>query len=104
MKKIIAVLIAALTISSFGLIANADTVYLLGDIDKSGDATLNSADLAYLKKVLLGTETDLGMSDVKEDGEVNIVDLVCLKKLLATSGNSGLALTNGVNEITDNWN
>ena len=104
MKKIIAVLIAALTISSFGLIANAETVYLLGDTDKSGEATLNSADLAYLKKVLLGTESDLGMSDVKEDGEVNIVDLVCLKKLLATSGNSGLALTNGVNEITDNWN
>ena len=104
MKKIIAVLIAALTISSFGLIANADTVYLLGDTDKSGEATLNSADLAYLKKVLLGTETDLGMSDVKEDGEVNIVDLVCLKKLLAKPENSGIALTNGVNEITDNWN
>lgn len=104
MKKIIAVLIAALTISSFGLIANAETVYLLGDTDKSGEATLNSADLAFLKKVLLGTATDLGMSDVKEDGEVNIVDLVCLKKLLATSGNSGIALTNGVNEITDNWN
>ena len=104
MKKIIAVLIAALTISSFGSIANAETVYLLGDTDKSGEATLNSSDLAYLKKVLLGTESDLGMSDVKEDGEVNIVDLVCLKKLLATSGNSGLALTNGVNEITDNWN
>lgn len=104
MKKIIAVLIAALTISSFGLIANAETVYLLGDTDKSGEATLNSADLAFLKKVLLGTATDLGMSDVKEDGEVNIVDLVCLKKLLATSGNSGIALTNGVNEITDKWN
>ncbi len=104
MKKIIAVLIAALTISSFGLIANADTVYLLGDTNKSGDATLNSADLAYLKKVLLGTETDLGMSDVNEDGEVNIVDLVCLKKLLAKPENSGIALTNGVNEITDNWN
>lgn len=106
MKKIIAVLIAALTISSFGLIANADTVYLLGDTDKSGDATLNSADLAYLKKVLLGTATDLGMSNVNEDenGEVNIVDLVCLKKLLAKPENSGIALTNGVNEITDNWN
>ena len=104
MKKIIAVLIAALTISSFGLIANAaETVYLLGDTDKSG-TTLNSADLAYLKKVLLGTEQDLGMSDVKEDGEVNIVDLVCLKKLLSRAENSGLALTNGVNEITDNWN
>ena len=104
MKKIIAVLIAALTISSFGLIANAETVYLLGDTDKSGEANLNSADLAYLKKVLLGTESDLGMSDVKEDGEVNIVDLVCLKKLLAKPENSGIALTNGVNEITDNWN
>ena len=105
MKKIIAVLIAALTISSFGLIANAEeSSYLLGDTNKSGEATLNSADLAYLKKVLLGTESDLGMSDVKEDGEVNIVDLVCLKKLLAKPENSGLALTNGVNEITDNWN
>lgn len=104
MKKIIAVLIAALTISSFGLIANANTVYLLGDTDKSGEATLNSADLAYLKKVLLGTEQDKGMSDVKEDGEVNIVDLVCLKKLLSRAENSGLALTYGVNEITDNWN
>lgn len=104
MKKIIAVLIAALTISSFGLIANADTVYLLGDTDQSGSETLNSADLAYLKKVLLGTEIDLGMSDVNEDKDVNIVDLVCLKKLLAKPENSGLALTNGANEITDNWN
>ena len=105
MKKIIAVLIAALTISSFGLIANAaETVYLLGDTDKSGEATLNSADLAYLKKVLLGTEQDKGMSDVKEDGEVNIVDLVCLKKLLAEPEHTGIALTNGANEITDNWN
>lgn len=106
MKKIIAVLIAALTISSFGLIANAETVYLLGDTDKSGEATLNSADLAYLKKVLLGTESDLGMSNVNEDenGDVNILDLVRLKKLLAKPENSGIALTNGVNEITDNWN
>lgn len=104
MKKIIAVLIAALTISSFGLIANAENVYLLGDTDKSGGVTLNSADLAFLKKVLLGTETDRSMSDVNEDKDVNIVDLVCLKKLLATSGNSGIALTNGVNEITDKWN
>lgn len=106
MKKIIAVLIAALTISSFGLIANANTVYLLGDTDKSGEATLNSADLAYLKKVLLGTATDLGMSNVNEDknGDVDILDLVCLKKLLSRGENSGLALTNGVNEITDNWN
>lgn len=104
MKKIIAVLIAALTISSFGLIANAENVYLLGDTDKSGGVTLNSADLAFLKKVLLGTETDRSMSDVNEDKDVNIVDLVCLKKLLAKPENSGLELTNGVNEITDNWN
>ena len=106
MKKIIAVLIAALTISSFGLIANAETVYLLGDTDKSGEATLNSADLAYLKKVLLGTESDLGMSNVNEDknGDVDILDLVRLKKLLSRAENSGLALTSGVNEITDNWN
>lgn len=105
MKKIIAVLIAALTISSFGLIANAEeSSYLLGDTNKSGEATLNSADLAYLKKVLLGTATDRGMSDVNEDKDVNIVDLVCLKKLLAKPENSGIALTNGVNEITDNWN
>lgn len=106
MKKIIAVLIAALTISSFGLIANAETVYLLGDTDKSGEATLNSADLAYLKKVLLGTEQDLGMSNVNEDenGDVNILDLVRLKKLLTKTENSGLSLTQGVNEITDNWN
>lgn len=107
MKKIIAVLIAALTISSFGLIANAEeSSYLLGDTNKSGEATLNSADLAYLKKVLLGTATDLGMSNVNEDknGDVDILDLVCLKKLLSRAENSGLALTNGVNEITDNWN
>lgn len=104
MKKIIAVLIAALTISSFGLIANADTVYLLGDTNKSGEATLNSADLAYLKKVLLGTATDRGMSDVNEDKDVNIVDLVCLKKLLAKPEHTGIALTKDVNKITDNWN
>ncbi len=108
MKKIIAVLIAALTISSFGLIANADTVYLLGDTNKSGEPTLNSADLAYLKKVLLGTEEDLGMSNVNEDenGDVDILDLVRLKKLLSRAENSGPALTYGVNEIIDeeNWN
>lgn len=106
MKKIIAVLIAALTISSFGLIANANTGYLLGDTDKSGGDTLNSADLAYLKKVLLGTATDLGMSNVNEDknGDVDILDLVRLKKLLAEPEHTGIALTYGVNEITDNWN
>lgn len=107
MKKIIAVLIAALTISSFGLIANAaETVYLLGDTNKSGEPTLNSADLAYLKKVLLGTAKDLGMSNVNEDknGDVDILDLVRLKKLLAEPEHTGIALTYGVNEITDNWN
>lgn len=104
MKKIIAVLIAALTISSFGLIANANTVYLLGDTNKSGETILNSADLAYLKKVLLGTDKDLGMSDVTEDGKVDVVDLVHLKKLISKIPYSGVGLTQGINEIADNWN
>lgn len=105
MKKIIAVLIAALTISSFGLIANANTVYYLGDTDQSG-TPLDSADLAYLKKVLLGTAKDLGMSNVNEDtnGDVDILDLVHLKKLLAEPEHTGIALTKDVNKITDNWN
>ncbi len=109
MKKIIAVVMAAMMISSFSLIANAEsssgTVYLCGDTDQSGEDTLHSNDLAFLRKVLLGVETANDMCNVNEDadGDVDILDLVRLKKMLTAQGN-GVALQSGVNEITDNWN
>lgn len=99
MKKIIAVLIAALTISSFGLIANA--AYYPGDVNNSGGEPA-ADDLTSLKKHLLGSET-VAMPDVNEDGEINIKDLVSLKKILVIKG-AGLDLTKGTNKLTDRWN
>lgn len=99
MKKIIAVLIAALTISSFGLIANA--AYYPGDVNNNGGEP-TAEDLTLLKKHLLGSET-VALPDVNEDGETNIKDLVSLKKILVIKG-AGLDLTNGTNKLTDSWN
>lgn len=105
MKKLIAVLFVLLMLSSFATFANAEAVYCLGDTDKSGSEPA-ADDLVYLKKVLLGTAQDLGMSNVNEDenGDVNILDLVCLKKLIANPS-SGVVISNGDSvEIIDNWN
>ncbi len=99
MRKIIAVLSAVLMLSSFAMTANAETtVYTLGDTDRSGEVTLNSADLAFLKKVLLDVEKDKSMSDVNEDGEVDILDMIRLKKMLAKT-QAGIVIENGTNPI-----
>lgn len=97
MKKIIAVLLSALMLSSFAIAANAATPYL-GDTDNS-DSAPDAADLAYLKKQLLGIEEDLGLGDINENGETDIIDLVCLKKLLASK--TGIVLDKGNTELTD---
>lgn len=106
MKKIIAVIMAAMMISSFGLIANAEnagTVYLCGDTDESGETALNANDLAFLRKVLLGVDTAKGMCDVNEDNNIDILDFVRLKKMLSAE-TSGVTLSQGTNSITDSWN
>lgn len=103
MKKLIAVLFVLLMLSSFATFANAEPVYDLGDTDLSGTEPA-ADDLVYLKKVFLGTETDRGMSDVNEDDDVNILDLVCLKKLIANPS-SGVVISSGASvDIIDNWN
>lgn len=103
MKKILAVLLAVLMLSSFATVANAQDVYSLGDVDMSGDIEVNSGDLTYLRKILLDNAEDLGMSDVNEDSFVDARDLVRLKKMLAN--NMGITISNGENtEIIDNWN
>lgn len=61
------------------------TVYLLGDINTDG--ARNAADLTKLKRALLGTETvnsnEKVRYDIKTDDEINIIDLVRLKKIIS---------------------
>lgn len=104
MKKILAVLLAVLMLSSFATVVNSEAVYSLGDVDMSGELEPNGSDLIYLRKVLLGIKEDLGMSDVNEDAAVNIIDLISLKKKLANPS-AGIIIAKGDNtEITDIWN
>ena len=60
-------------------------IYLLGDINTDG--ARNAADLTNLKKALLGTETvnsnEKVRYDIKTDDEINIIDLVRLKKIIS---------------------
>lgn len=100
MKKIIAALTALIIISCFATAANAQDYHTVGDTDNS-ETALNSADLAFLKKVLLGVETDKGYSDVNEDTNVDVLDLVCLKKMLINT--DGITLSPGETAVTDNW-
>ena len=55
----------------------------VGDVD--GDHTLGASDLTLLTQQLLGTETIefTARSDANKSGEVNILDLIALKKRLA---------------------
>lgn len=101
MKKIIAALTALIMISCFATAANAQDYHTVGDTDNSTTAP-DSADLAFLKKILLGIETDKGYSDVNEDTNVDILDLVCLKKMLLNT--DGITLSPGETAVTDNWN
>ena len=57
--------------------------YPAGDVNT--DTDLNAKDLTLLKKHLLSIEdlTDNSNADCNEDGNINIVDLVCLKKLIS---------------------
>ena len=57
--------------------------YMLGDLNN--DLKINATDLASIRTHLIGTATlaDTVNADVRKDGEVNILDLVRLKKYLA---------------------
>lgn len=101
MKKIIAALTALIMISCFATAANAQDYHTVGDTDNSKSAP-DSADLVFLKKVLLGVETNKTYSDVNEDKNVDILDLVCLKKILINT--DGITLSQGETAVTDNWN
>ncbi len=64
------------------------TLVVMGDVN--GDAEINSGDLLFTKKHLLGTSTVTGVQktamDINKDNEVNSGDLLLLKKfLLGTS-------------------
>ncbi len=58
---------------------------LYGDLNMSG--TVDTGDLANLCKHLLGLEPDIHISvtDVTDDGDINIIDLIRMKKHLADS-------------------
>lgn len=57
--------------------------FMLGDLNN--DLKINATDLASIRTHLIGTATlaDTVNADVRKDGEVNILDLVRLKKYLA---------------------
>ncbi|MGN0494216.1 MAG: transglutaminase domain-containing protein [Acutalibacteraceae bacterium] len=59
------------------------TLYLRGDINT--DSLCNSADLVLLKRLLIGADeiSNTARYDIKEDGSVDILDLVRLKKKTA---------------------
>lgn len=58
---------------------------LYGDLDMSG--AVDTGDLANLRKYLLGLDPDIHISvtDVTDDGDINIIDLIRMKKHLADS-------------------
>lgn len=58
---------------------------LYGDLDMSG--SVDGTDLSNLRKYLLGVESDIhrAVTDVTDDGDTNIIDLVRMKRHLADS-------------------
>ena len=54
-------------------------LYTLGDVDFSGE--IDTTDLAVLKKDLLGADSTVQFADVNNDGNIDIKDLVHLKKM-----------------------
>ena len=58
---------------------------MLGDVN--GDKIINASDLTVLSKYLLGTDLDgvfnTESADLNEDEEINILDLIAIKKIIA---------------------
>ena len=51
--------------------------------DVNGDNKLDSADVVFLRKVLLGIEEANQKCDISGDKKLNILDLIAMKKVLA---------------------
>lgn len=69
-------------LSTREIIAYDDSVFQKVIYDLNGDGTVNAADLAELRKYLLGVGTN--GSDINNDGNIDILDLVHFKKLLSS--------------------
>ena len=69
---------------------------VLGDVNCDGKR--NADDLVTLRKMLLGTEDSLQTGDVNQDKNVDILDLVHLKKQLA-SGDIAWVGTDGQGHV-----
>ena len=63
---------------------DADIIFN-GVID--GDVTINSSELVIIKKIILDklSAEETKTYDINYDGEVNILDLIRLKKILASA-------------------
>lgn len=87
MKKLFALLLAIVMLFSFSyMTVSAETVYSQGDVNMDGELKPNAADLILLRQVLLGTADETVMANVNEDESVDIRDLVCLKKIVISTG------------------
>ena len=69
-------------LSTREIIAYDDSVFQKVIYDLNGDGTVNAADLAELRKYLLGVGTN--GSDINNDGNIDILDLVHFKRLLSS--------------------
>ena len=75
----------------YGATASSEAfVYFIanyGDADRSGE--IDTADLVLIRKVLLGLDEvyDEFAADIKDDGVINILDLIKLKKVLCQKKN-----------------
>lgn len=92
MKKVGLILMVCFLLCTMSLTASAadsatipyeDLKFVAGDVDCNEKIELD--DLTALRKVLLGVNEPEreGTADATGDGEINIVDLVCLKKYFA---------------------
>ena len=91
MKKLTALFLAVLLLVTATVTAAADTVEVdfnelaYQKYDINCDLEINSNDMAYLRKVLLGTEQIIykPVTDLNGDGNVDVIDLVIIKKHFA---------------------
>lgn len=66
-------------------IDNASLLAVTLDGDVDNNAEVGTSDLIIIRKSLLGVISEIGITDVNKDGYTNIIDLVRLKKMLASN-------------------